>query len=778
MNIIKMENKNLIDKYQPTPNMYYDVEGRVKDVNGKTIKIEKQAKDQVIEYTIRLKEEMEVRVGDRVKVEKDNIRSMEMDKKEDKIYSEEETRDIEKILRDLGLEYSQENIQMIDKLISIGIKPTKNNIESYKKSKEILGGIIEEIDTESVIKMLDSGVDLEEASLQEVAEALEAVKNGEEGFSIKKFLNIDRDLSYKEAEEISKEIYGQKMGKDVYDIIIALDKENLPISRENIERAIDVIAKVNDLKGLEDKPFVDILNNDLDFSINNLFKLKNDYTVNNIVGNSLAGRFEDFTVSEEVSLDSLKQVLLQVGLEDTSENISIAREFVLLDMDVDREDYARVINMKEKVEELKQSLTNESLLKLLDRNVDIGEEDIGDLVDVLNMADEFEGLASLEIGKMENLEVLNTIEDRDLLRLIREGRDFNLKNIKEIKNSDIKNDLSLDFKVVDRSKQISHMFSIIGDRPDRKTMALASSRSEEISLNNLYDSQIELNNKNIKLDNISKERENIILNEYMRARNDISTNIIRESIIDGSEIELMPLTELNHYMDRKINRYREVSQLTSDLKTIKNKEDRILALIMKNDLDMTLKEIKDINSYLKGEEGITRNIREKLRETNKKYSREYKEELRGLQKDISESVKEAGESFKEDYKDLINLLSSGKSNLDSRDEDKGENKFIEVQKKLSKKDMVFQVPLEIDGEFKDLNIIIPDMGREIDKNNMSFSVSLITDNLGPITMDLRLVGRDLSINIEEESDKLSSKIGHLKNAIESIGYNLDLIRNR
>ena len=197
---------------------------------------------------------------------------------------------------------------MVEFLLNSGIPITKGNVDSYIKSKEYLNKIIEGIDTNSFVKLVDRGVDLEGESLQKIAQALEAIKGEKSAFSLRRFLRLQKDLTYKEAEAISKEIYGQKMGKDVYDTIIALHKEKIPITRENIDKTIEIMSKLHNLKGLKDSVYIKMLDEDISFNVNNLYKLNNSYTVTNIDNNMAAKSFEVFTVAEETTIDGLKNI--------------------------------------------------------------------------------------------------------------------------------------------------------------------------------------------------------------------------------------------------------------------------------------------------------------------------------------------------------------------------------------------------------------------------------------------------------------------------------------
>src|SRR5699024_12384353 len=119
----------------------------------------------------------------------------------------------------------------IEYLANNQIPITKENLESFFMSKKYLEEIVENLDLETSIKLLDRGIDLKEDSLQKIAEELAEIKSEKKDLSLLEILGLDRSINYKEAEIIAKEIYGRKMGKDVYDSIIALHREGVAINK-------------------------------------------------------------------------------------------------------------------------------------------------------------------------------------------------------------------------------------------------------------------------------------------------------------------------------------------------------------------------------------------------------------------------------------------------------------------------------------------------------------------------------------------------------------------
>ena len=777
MESMKVDNKNMINAYQPTPTLFYDVEGVVVENNGKDIKIEKTINNKVIEHSLRLKEEMEAEIGESVKIEKEDIVSVKTEEKEEIIKDEQELRDVKDVLMELGLEYTEENIRMVEHLIKSGIPITKGNVDSYIKSKEYLNQIIDNIDPGSFAKLMDRGMDLEEESLQKIAEALETVQNEKVPFSIKRFLRLEKDLTYKEAELISKEIYGQKMGKDVYDTIMALHKEKLPITRENIDRTIEVMGKLHNLKDIKDEAYVDILNGEQVFNIDNLFKFKNSYNTNPIESNVTAKTFEGFTVAKETSIDSLKEMLANLNIEDTTSNISILREFIVNDMSMDKESFNKIISMKEGLSELRELLNHGEVAKLINREIDPMKEDIHELVEVLKKEDPVDLPIDKEKTKeiIKDLENLGKIQDKDLLQLLKQGEDFNLKSIKEITNTNVEKELTIEYKTLDRTKHIANILDRLGENLSTETISLASKRNNTITLENLYNSHQEIKVVQEAIAPVDRVQEGLIFEEYIRARNSLTTNMIKESIKDGRAMENMPLAELNTYIEKKINRYKESDRMAKEVRNIKGNSERILPMIMRNELPMTLKEIKDINSFLNGEKAITNTIESMTEEANKEYTSEFKEGIKLLQEKVSTSIKNGDESIKEDYKNLVNTLNSSNNSFDSKENQESEkNQYMKIQSKISKNDMVIQLPIDTGDGYKSLSIIVPNISKGIDKSNMNFFITLETENLGLVTMDISVVGKEVQVDLGEEGEVLASRVDILKQGLGRLGYGLNI----
>lgn len=779
MNTAVLKTNKLINNYAPNPTLPFDVEGKVVEKNGKDIKIEKKIENKTFEYSLRLKDELQVKVGENVKIDKTDIVSYSVEEKKEETSNKEETINVEKALRELGLEYTSENVRMIESLLRNGIKISKGNVDSYVESKKYLRKIINNIDIEKSIKLREMGVNLEDDSLQKVAQALDSLED--EKFSFKKFLKIDRDISYKEAEVISKEIYGQRMGKDIYDSIIALQREKLPITKENIEKTIDTIKKINNLKNVEDKTYIKFIDDKIEFSIENLYKIKNQYTSNRIEPSTETSKFENMTIKSETSIDSLKQVLTNLGLEDNQENLMILREFIFSDIDITVEKYNNLIDMKDGVAELLNIIEEKGVSTII-KDENALSEDIYSLIEKLkneasNINDKNKDMqiSNNQDEDNESIKALKSIEDKELLDLIKKGEDFNIKNILDIKKININTENeqignSIEYETVQKTDKIINIFTNLGDKLNPSIIARTSHEIREISLESLDIASRQENNI-VDARILQREEIEFIQSEYTRIKSTLTTNVIKTSIIEGKLIEKVPLEQLNQYIRKSLNKYKEISKVTQDIININGKEERLIPMIMKNNLEMTLKELKSIDSFLNGEKGITNIIKEEILSKDKDYSEEFKEGIKTLQKSISEGIKK-GETIKEDYNKLMNSMSGeDKPDKDNAREERKQD-YLKIRDKISNKDMIFQFPLEIGSEYKTLNIIVPNAKAGIDKDDMNFFISLETDNIGKVNLDISVKKKNIYINLDEEMNILRPMINELRDQIKSIGYTL------
>lgn len=780
MEAINLNRKeNIIDAYGLKPILYYDVEGVLIEKKGKDIKIEKVLEDKKILYSLRVKEEIQQTIGKKVQVDKENILSMKAEEKEEEIKPVNRKEIIERI----GLDDSEETIRGIEYLIDNEIPVTKENLDTFFMSKKYLGQIIENIDFDSCIQLMERGINLKEDSLQKIAETLIEIKDIKRDISFKDLIRFDRKLSYKEAEIIAKEIYGRKMGKDVYDSILALHKERIPINRQNIERVMEVIDRLYDLKDYNDETFVKFFKEDLPFNIENLYKYKHSYNNKNLDKNIISPLYEEFTIEKEETLEYILKILEDLNLEAKGENIQLIREFLLNGVEVTLENYQRLLKMKSNLKELIDLLDEEKVVYLMDEGVDILKEDISILIERIKDRGDIELDMDLEKSSdlLKEIENLRTITDKELLQLIKNKEDFKIENLKEIISTKANLDQRLNLEVVDKARTITNIFNTLGEL-DSNTIAFASKKFNTITLNNLYDSHLELNTiDEIIVEPIAKTEESLIRQEYLNAKSSTTLNLIKMSVKEGVALEHMPLEELNQYIDKKINRYRETQRLVNEIKYLKGKEESLIPIVMKNHLNMSINQINNIDSILNNGKGIG-NIFNNLLNNKGKYSEELKGKIEILEnkiKEFSNSIKKGKGEVKEDFKETIDafkdLNNSSNSNDREGEEDlKGIEEYLKLQNQLSKEDLILQLPVFTEEGYNNINLIIPNINKGIQKNNMAFYLNMNMKNLGEVKFNLQVKDEKVYIDFNTANVELMKESENiLKNGLEKIGYTLE-----
>ena len=779
MEAISLNKKeNIMDAYGITPTLPYDIEGILVEAEGKDIKVERTINDKKINYSLRLKEEIKASLGEKVEIKKENILSVKI---------EEKTEEKEEAINKLGLEYTEETKDAIEYLIDNQIPITKENLESFFMSKKYLKEIVENIDFDSCIKLLDMDIDLKEDSLQKVLEALIEAKGETKDLTFKELLNFNGKLSYKEAEAIAKKIYGRKMGKDIYDSIIALHKEDIPVNKENIERVMEVIDKLHDLKDYKDENFIKVFKDDLPLNIQTLYKLKHSYNRGKLDKNITSSLYEQFTIEREISLEDILILLKELDIEENEENIKLLREFFINEVELTKENYEKIIDMKANLKDLIDLLDEESVAKLIEVGIDPLKEDIDSLIEkIKNQPDTKE---NVNLGKTANIlkkvEDLKTITDKELLQLVKDGEDFKIENLKKVIDTNIQTDEGLNDKTVEKAITISKIFNILGGL-DSETIAFAVKRYNTITLNNLYDSHIEITKvEEVLVEPVSKTEESLIRQEYLNAKDNTTLNLIRMSIKDGTELEHMALGELNQYIDKKMNKYRETERLVNEIKHLKGKEEALIPIVMKNGLNMSINQINNINSILNNGKGIGSIFNSFLKEQDYTQDKEIKEGIEILEKRIkgfSNSLKEGKSKVKEDYKDILDSFKELNNSFNSNGRNKDGNlqqmeEYLNLQNKLSKDDLILQLPIKAEEGYNNVNLIIPNIKKGIDKNSMVFYLNMDTENLGKVIFNLEVKGNEVSIDFQTEKEERILKNDHiLKDGLSKIGYLLEKIQ--
>lgn len=786
--------ENITDIYGLRPVSAYDIEGVLVQKEGKNVKIEKNIDDGKVCFSIRLKEEIKAEIGQKVKINGEDILSYRIQKP-----SRETNIVVDNIIESLGLESSNDIKETIIHLMENEIPVTKENIEIYLTSKEYLKEVVKRLDLNTIINLLDMGMDIMEEPLHKIIETLPKVKGDK--VSIKGFLKPDKTLTYKEAENIAVKIYGRKMGKDVYEAIIALNKEQVPINKENVERVLEVVNKLYDLKDSNDQVFVKALNEDITLSIENLYKIKHSYRSDRLNKNIVSPIYEGFTVEKEPGYEDIVRILDELNIETKAENISLAREFLLNEVQITDTGFQRAVHMKNALKQLTDSLNKENIARLISEGIDPLKEDIFELIEYVKAhEDKPIDMSSMNVGDiLKNIEKYREITDKELIFLIKNHEDFKLENLNRIIDTKIELSDGMTKKALEKAISITKIINTLGDL-DENVISLASRRYSNITLNNLYKSSLELAEKTeveinpehetkVEINQADKtkveinptDKSKVEINQADKAKAETNPADKAKAEInpaDKAKVEINQLDkarmEINQTDELKV----ETDPLDETMDSLVRREyynirkSITISLIkcsIKDGISMEDMPLKELNEYIDRKSN-------KHKETEKIYN-----DIRNIKGREESSVLAVMKNNSDMcLKEICNAnIALGPGTYSDSDNKNGDNKkpnTSKIPKKISKDDLAVQIPVDFGDEISNLNLIIPDMKKGFDAGDMTLYLSIETKKLGYMEFNLHVKENIIYFKSETSCDKIIlDNIALLEEKFNTIGYRLEIL---
>ena len=356
------------------------------------------------------------------------------------------------------------------------------------------------------------------------------------------------------------------------------------------------------------------------------------------------------------------------------------------------------------------------------------------------------------------------ISYQKLVELIKKGEDFTIETIKSLEKPQNLSPVTVEEKAALKIVRMSEMFERIGEIPKPEVIAEVS-KEKEISLAKLYEaSKISETRTQKLITKVSETQRTFVEQEYLRMKSKISAQVIRMSIAENVELEALPLTKANDYIEEKLSVYNNLREMQKGIENSRAVEKMVLPMLYRNGLELNLSEISSIANFLKGNSGIAGAIRDLSNTTEPRFEKS-KEKVKALSKKISDELK-SGEDFRETYKELINTLKDFSS--DGFDKEK-EPTFMRTLRRVSNGTTTMQLPIEIDGELNHVNVVIP---KTKTKSDISIYLSIETKEQGLTELDLRLVGKNLSLSVKNASDSIVEALPEYEEGLREKGINL------
>ncbi|WP_041719374.1 DUF6240 domain-containing protein [Alkaliphilus oremlandii] len=653
---------NIINSYMKAPSSP-KIKGTLLAIDENKVKLDVgngKAMDLVLNKFLNAK------VGDTVTIKKSDIVNAKMGSIN--TTTEEPSAEItqgkyEYILSSLGMPAKEGNIEAAKILDHHGVNVTKENIVSFLAAKEQLSSLSEKLDYDKVIQLKDKDIDFEKESLQKVLQELEGVKVEKKPFSLLRFLGLKKDMTTEEAEKIAHDLYGSKMGKDVTDIIKALDKAGVKITRESIDHVDRLFHKLHNIQGIEDTTIIDSVKNKIEPSIDALYKLKNAITKGAIrleekLGEMVSKAYNAYgSAGNMVTEEDLKRLegdiearLMEMGVKVTEEIISTAKDVVARGLDLTKENLERIVAIKGSILELNTNLDYEKTAILMAGGIDMEKihvvhlanmvADIADSqtmdislgLDKLGILQLIEKLDMMTIALHHKLGLENTLEGLNITQGMMDGEISLEQWLSQLQGLEDSKETAGNIKMEDVTRILENRSAENAIEAEAKAAIYLRANAERLGSLMEEGYSKELIHALIQVDkplNLSNVQALLMEKRMLDRVAENLTNEKIESILDGgNKVEKLSLNQLERLLTSSSKANEQPSEEKTVQDALKNaaaieeavdkakglvdtlkqitpeRRDSIISLLMKNAMPLTLKEVQKLSFFLNNERQI------------------------------------------------------------------------------------------------------------------------------------------------------------------------------
>lgn len=815
--------------YKPINNTYgnqsssFKIKGTILMNNGLSLKLD-IGNQKILD--IRLKEKIDGNIGDTVVIDKKSILNSKLQQAVGSQLTKGEEDRYSQILKSFNLPSNNEQLHALKTLDTYGISITKDNILSFMASKNHLDTIVNDLDYNSAIKFIEEDIDIEKEPLEKVAQKL-SEGNNDEKLTISKILKSINKLDTEKAEEISKGIYGNKMGKDITDVIKALYKSGLEISKNSIERVNQVFNKLKDIKGIDDEKLLDAIKNKIDISIDNLHKIKKSIVKGRVEAESRLSQYatrlyegilpSKGITDKELKLmeEDIKAFLHREGLEASQENIRLSKLIIKQEIPLTKEALEGLNGTRASIEELTKLLTKDNAAILLRAGIDIEKENINNLLDKLKELISMEAQPGiLEDDKLDLMEKvmdkvnkLTKLTEEELLALLKTNSQIKLSQIAGVDRGFRPLNEDKDLKQgLDSTIQIINIFNNVKS-VDLNTIALHISRNMPLNLESIFingrsysgqgDGQMEgipekaaraLEKHNLQVNSINTQRLIEIEGQYRHIRQSLTASMVRETVDKGLKPEILSLENLTSIIDKSTN------NLTRDLSImsqIKEQREGIIALLMKNGIPNNLAEVQRLSQLLSNRQNLGSQLQSLSDLIDNSNNTELKDSLSGFKnqmQQLEKGIKAADPNISKFNDDLLRFVRDIGSKGQLLEEglklkvDKQLERIVDtyqLQGQINKNDTFLQIPLLMNNNINNLQVFVMNKkknSKKIDPANMSILMNLDTEHMDNINVYVAVSGKKVSVKIgvQKESYKkaIEGDVKALEKLIADLGYEI------
>ncbi|WP_313568993.1 DUF6240 domain-containing protein [Acetoanaerobium noterae] len=803
-----ISSKNISEAYMSLPSNRV-IEGQVISKDGKNLRIED--KNGTV-MDLKLKKEVDIVKGETLEISRRDIESIEVVGQE-KLKSELEAfKTDEKILKDLGLEASDINVEALKNLKRFEIHISKENIEKFVAIKETLESLKENLNFESIAKLEKAGYDIDSMSIWEVKSVVEKVLISEIDMNLEILKSqAKKELSYDEARKIAKEIYNVDMGKDILDTIKALFKMDIPITKSNIDNIHDVFSKMYNIKDVDNKVLIDAIKLEESLSIDLIYKLKNYIQSSSIasgISNSVAygaSSVRPLTENDLKNMENeIKRFIADIGL--TEADIDISKDLLRKNQGITKEAVDKIKDVRNMLAELQKLMDKDTAAYLIKKGVDIGSKDVKSLLD---MVKEFQKeLQTLEIQQFTKEELLKANKLIEAVKTISKNKIVSENAKLSTLISDKKHNSDYGFlfsetrelKVLSKADTILLRTASILQNVESLNNVSISSYNSTVSLLDIgkaaqripsqftYSSSFEtLEFESYSVENrLDNNNEAVNKTEAYKHYEYLRINIRSVHIYSMVREGIDPLTSDIRSMGRYVEQY-EFKSSHYELNNMSSFDiSKISSDIVKNPSISGLKSVVAASDNLKPKSLPTQIIDKIMEEADKKQINEISKLMRSTVSTLENTDKMSKDSYRENMTMLYQHMKETEEivkTLKKEDKEIFEkylrqmSEYIKESSKLPKEESMLQIPFYMNQEGSQANVFVktPKKKDKIDPEDMSILMDLSTKGLGNLGFYLKVEHKSISVKISAGENVLSSiknEMTSLENLLQNIGYEL------
>lgn len=556
--------------------------------------------------------------------------------------------------------------------------------------------------------------------------------------AIIKFKNNSIDIKSNPISKIAKDLNNQKQ-------IEKIEGKDILVENKNVREIKQIYDSINMIKNKNYTRYIKIIQKDEKFNLDNLKK----YNMEDVIktyDNNLTRVSYKYNDSKNKLGDELNNLLKEIKVELTDDNIKISKILLNNNMDLTKENINIIKQMDYKLDFVLESMHPEIVMDMINEKLNPMTEHIDNLISYIDGYEDKYG---------------NDLYDK-------------LSNI--IVDLESENKISQDDK-----KTIISFYKIFNNIKKSKSLALGLVYKNNIkfTLENMLKGNKDLKKINKNIDVLDIEVDDSVgeIKEYKNKSKSIK-DIISKSI----DI----IEDKQSIIKQKLHSYKENSEILNKINNIKGLNKSDIQLFKDNNLPLNIKTLNniiniredkfylgktlsDLNNQIKENNNIIEKIALSNKENlydilvNKKSDNNIKGVLKNIHNKLFESKEISNCKINKNIDDLKDLVDT-----------------IDI---INKEEDMLQIPIYMGGKITNLNIWF-DEDKESDgqnnKKKRKVKISMQTSNLGKIDISINFNNKDkISINVNSDNKKDSKNIKkfmeELNNIVQQSDYDIDLL---